>query len=62
VRPENSPELHKVKIPPNLSIKHLKALIKKGFRYTGESEDRVLYVSMAVVDKIGYGVVVLHEG
>jgi hypothetical protein len=26
--------------------------IKKGFRYVGESKDRVLYISMAVVDNI----------
>jgi hypothetical protein len=26
--------------------------IKKGFRYVGESKDRVLYVSIVVVDKI----------
>jgi hypothetical protein len=26
--------------------------IKKGFRYVGESKDRVLYISIAVVDKI----------
>jgi hypothetical protein len=26
--------------------------VKKGFRYVGESKDRVLYVSMTVVDKI----------
>jgi hypothetical protein len=26
--------------------------IKKGFRYVGESKDRVLYISIVVVDKI----------
>jgi hypothetical protein len=26
--------------------------IKKGFRYVGQSKDRVLYVSIVVVDKI----------
>jgi hypothetical protein len=49
-------------IPPNLSIQHLQVLIKKGFWCIGESGDRVLYVSMAVVDKIEYCVVVLREG
>jgi hypothetical protein len=33
-----------------------------GFKYTGESEDRVLYVSIAVEDEIEYCIVALRDG
>jgi hypothetical protein len=33
-----------------------------GFRYIGESKDRVLYVSIAVEDEIEYCIVALRGG